>query len=163
MLFCLQAKRYKKRKKNVWFPGYVYKTYAFALVDQIQNKLFKAYNPYMHMYTDKQLIPMNEELYVDDNTCIKIDSRAFVTQPMMVDDDELGNSWIRGLTCGEEFSKLTVFQRNLLKMYYEDGLSDQKIADRTGMHINTIHKQRKKSIQIVKETVDELRKDGHYE
>jgi DNA-directed RNA polymerase specialized sigma24 family protein len=160
MLFIQQMKRYKKRKKEVWFPGYLYKSYGFALVVHI-NKKFKPLEPYMHMYTEKQIIPMQEDIHVDDDTCIELDERKFTKQPSLVDDDKIGNSWVRGLTCGDEFTKLTALQRLIIKLYYHDDSNDRKIAEKINMHINTIHKQRKRAVQIIQDTMDELFRGGY--
>lgn len=81
---------------------------------------------------------------------------------MMEMDEELDINWVRGLTCGEEFKELTHLQRLILKLNYEDGWTDGKIADMMGIHINTIFRQRKKADAIVKETVEKLIQEGFY-
>lgn len=160
LLFIQQMQRYKKIKKNVYFSGYLCNSYGFAVVDYVMKRM-KSKEPYVIKYNTYQIIPMQEEVYVDDASSIDINERTLYNTPMMLDDDELGNSWVRGLTCGEEFMKLNHFQRLILKLYYQDDMSDGKIAKLMNMHINTIHNHRKRAIKIVEQEAIRISKEGY--
>lgn len=157
MLFLQQARRYKKTRKNVNFPGYLYNSYRYAVKNHI-TKLFKAYEPYMHM--PGKLKALYEDVSGDETTLIPIDDITLEDTPIMMLDDELGNNWVRGLTCGEEFEDLTPLQRLILKMHYQEGMSDRKIADQLGLHINTVFRQRTKTIKQVEDNVERIQKEG---
>lgn len=159
-LLLKQALRWKRKSKKIGFTGYLYNSYRFALFRRI-NQILKPYDPYLHNFEEMERF--EDESHVDGNTVIKLDQSWFIQEPMLIDDDELGNSWVRGLTCSDEFRYISPLQRYILKLYYEEGLSDQKIADRFSMHINTIHNHRKKAIKTVQETVARLKEEGYYD
>jgi RNA polymerase sigma factor (sigma-70 family) len=161
-LFLRQAKRYKKKRKHVNFAGYLYNSYRYAVIDYI-NKRVRKYDPYLHMYSKYELPAFNDELYIDSKTEIDINEITISDVTQIVDDDTLGNSWVRGLTCGPEFRDLNDFQRLILKLHFEDKMTDGKIAERFNMHINTIHKHRKRAENIIKETRERLFKEGYDE
>lgn len=162
LMFIKQAKQYKNISKNINFPGYLYNSYGYAVAAFITRRM-KKYDPYNHMYTQKQLLHLQEDRYVDKDTEIHLDEKAFQTLPMLAEDDELGNSWVRGITCGPEFKDLTPLQRHILKLYYEDNMTDKQIASQFAMHINTIHNNRKRAIKKIEEAMERLRKEGYEE
>jgi DNA-directed RNA polymerase specialized sigma24 family protein len=148
------------QKKNRTFGGYLYNSYCYALANHII-KMLKMDEPYIKM--PKELMRLADDYLKDDKSDIEIDDSIFVQAPMIFMEDEIGNSWVRGLTCGEEFKELTPLQRLIIKLNYYDGLSDGKIADMMGIHINTIFRQRTKARKIVKETKHKLLNEGHDE
>lgn len=160
MLLLIQAQRYEKTKKSVDFNGYLYNSYRFAVKNWIQ-KLTKPSEPYMHMHDE--LLGFAEDSFADEDSEIEVNEDLFAAPPMIEMDEEIGNSWVRGITCGEEFKDLTPLQRLIIKLHYHDGLTDGKIAEMMGIHINTIFRQRKKAGQIIEQTTEELIQKGYYD
>ena len=158
MLFIQQAMRYKKIRKKVGFTGYLYNSYRYAVIHYIR-KLFKTAEPLVHFRMKRA----HEDVVVDQKSYIKIDDSIFVKEPIIEIDDELGNSWIRGLTCGEEFQSLTPLQRLILKLYYDEGYTDGEIGEKLNMHINTVFRQRKKASLKVQEEVKRLMEEEYDE
>lgn len=158
MLLLQQAMRYKKTNRT--FGGYLYNSYRFAVANHII-KLLKPAEPYIHM--PKELMRIADDRLKDDTSDIKINDSIFTDAPMIFMDEELGNSWVRGITCGDEFKNLSPLQRMIIKLNYYDGWSDGKIADMMGIHINTIFRQRKKADKIVQDTVHQLLQEDNDE
>jgi RNA polymerase sigma factor (sigma-70 family) len=158
MLLLTQAMRYEKG--NRVFGAYLYHSYRFAVKNYIK-KIQKPAEPYIHM--PKELMRLADDQLKDNDANIEINDSIFVQAPMIFMDEELGNSWVRGLTCGDEFKELTPLQRLIIKLNYYDGLSDGKIADMMGIHINTIFRQRTKAGKIVRDTVHKLLNEGYDE
>jgi len=158
ILFLKQASRYKKTNRN--FSAYLYNSYRYAVMNWIEG-MQKKNDPYVQM--PEQLLRIAEDCYEDKDGNIEINDSIFATEPMIMIDDALGNSWVRGITCGEEFKDLTTLQRLILKLHNHEGYSDGKIADMMGTHINTIFRQRKRAIATVQETVEQLKEEGYYQ
>lgn len=157
VLFLQQAMRYKKTNRS--FGAYIYGSYRFAVKNYIK-KIQKPAEPYIHM--PKDLMRVADDQLKDDESEVDLKDSIFAEAPMIMMDEELGNSWVRGLTCGEEFKDLTPLQRLIIKLNYYDGWSDGRIADKMGIHINTIFRQRTKANKTVKETVERLVQEGYY-
>jgi RNA polymerase sigma factor (sigma-70 family) len=157
VLLLTQAMRYKKEDRV--FGAYLYHSYRFAVKNYIK-KLQKPAEPYIHM--PRELMRIADDRLKDNDADIEIKDYLFAQAPMIFMDEEIGNSWVRGLTCGEEFKELTPLQRMIIKLNYHDGMTDGKIADMMGIHINTIFRQRKKADKIVKATVERLVEEGYY-
>lgn len=144
-LFIVLAKRYKKKGKNLFFGGYLYSSYKYELYRRI---LMLTTDPLVHRadmnleYYDESY--MNDEEMVLDEPCI------YTNEPVMVIDDDLGNSWVRGLTCTEAFEDLSPTERLILKLKYYDNLTDIEISQRMGLHRNTIRAHRLKAIDKIK-------------
>jgi DNA-directed RNA polymerase specialized sigma24 family protein len=158
-MFLKVAKKYKKVKKNVDFNGYLYNYYRF----EVANFIKKLLQPdEMYVKHPDRLIRIADDLLGDDDSVIELQDSILMNLPIMQMEEELDINWVRGFTCGEEFKELSQLQRLIIKLNYEDGWSDGKIADMMGIHINTIFRQRKKADAIVKETVEKLIQEGFY-
>lgn len=153
-LLLRQALRYKKTNRS--FGGYLYNSYRYAVANFIEDTMKKD-EPYIHLYKDMKRVA--EDQLEDGDAKIDIKEAVFAKTPMIYFDEEIGNSWVRGLTCGDEFKTLTPLQRLIIKLNYYDGWSDGKIADKMGTHINTIFRQRKKAGRIVRETSERLKQE----
>ena len=153
MLLLIQATRYQKTKKHVDFTGYLYRSYRYAVYNHF-DKMLKKKDPHNHLAD--YLVRFQDDVYGDDDSEIEVDESIFAAAPMIQLDDELGNSWVRGITCGDEFKDLTPLQRMILKLHYQDGVTDGKIANMMGIHINTIFRQRKKAMLTIEETIAKL-------
>jgi DNA-directed RNA polymerase specialized sigma24 family protein len=156
-LFIRQMVRYKHKRRKVFFTGYLYNSYRYAVLNYLKDK-FKSYEPYM--YPSRRLVAYQDDVYEDADTEIQLDYRTFSTQPMLASDDDLGYTWVRGFNCRDEFKRLNQWQRLILKLYYADEMNDREIAVYMNMHINTIHNHRKKAEHIVQETAEYLQSGG---
>lgn len=156
-LFLQQAMRYEDKGRT--FGGYLNNSYRYEVARWII-KLMKKDEPYIKIR--KELMRIADDHLHDEQSDVDVQDSIFAQAPMIFMDEELGNSWVRGLTCGEEFKDLTPLQRLIIKLNYYDGWSDGRIADKMGIHINTIFRQRTKAGKIVKETVDRLKQEGFY-
>lgn len=159
-IFLKVAMRYEKVKEKVDFNGYLYNYYRYEVANFIK-KLLQPEELYVK-HPDR-LVRIADDLLGDDDSVIELQDSILLNLPMMQMDEELDINWVRGLTCGEEFKELTQLQRLILKLNYEDGWSDGKIADMMGIHINTIFRQRKKADATVRETVEKLIQEGFYQ
>lgn len=144
-ILLLMAGRYKKRGKKINFCGYVYSSFKFE-VYRMLSKL--TMDPLVHGCD--LALRFNDEAYIDEDNDVESDDAIYIEELMMILDEELGNSWVRGLTCGEEFEELTPIERLILRMKYQEGRTDIYIADRLQMHRNTVRTQRIKAIDKIK-------------
>ena len=161
VLFLTQVKKYNsKRKGKVRFTGYLYNSYRYVVKNHVE-RILKPKDPLTHKR--QNVIHFQDDRFEDENSEIEINDRIFNDDIRILEDDELGNNWVRGITCGEEFRKLNPFQRLILKLHYEDGYSDGEIGEKLGLHINTIFRQRRATCQIVQKTVQDLIKEGYYD
>lgn len=154
-IFLQKAKLYKHTKEDVWFPGYIKKAFRFGVYHYI-NKIRRSGDPYTR--GPKKFIYLQDDTHYSEETLIRINPEAFVTTPIMQLDDELGNSWVRGITCAEEFLPLTPLQRLIVKMALFEGKSDRLIAEYTRLHINTINRHKLRAIRKIKEERERLLK-----
>ncbi|MDK2600618.1 hypothetical protein QO179_24300 [Bacillus stercoris] len=136
-----KAMKYKKKKRTVDFSGYLYGVYRYEVCNYIQ-RLLKPDELYVKR--PAELMRIADDRLFDEDSNIEVEDSIFVKSPMIQMDEEIGNSWVRGITCGDEFKDLTPLQRMIIKLNYYDGYTDGKIADMMGIHINTIFRQRKK-------------------
>jgi DNA-directed RNA polymerase specialized sigma24 family protein len=152
-LFLKQVKKFKKISINIDFSGYLYNSYGFKVKNWIK-KIRTPKEPYMHMYDE--VMSFAEDVYVGDEGDYEVNEYLYAASPIIEVDEEIGNSWVRGLSCGDEFKDLTPLQRLIIKLHDYDGMTDGKIAESLGIHINTIFRQRKKVAKIVKQTMKEI-------
>lgn len=150
------AKRYKKEKKNVFFTAYVADSYKYEVYRYLKSASMNVKEPYSK---PRKMIYINDETHYNEDTLIKLDERAFSTSPIQQLDDEIGNSWVRGIACGNEFRTLTPLQRLIIKLSIIDEMSDRQIAERTRLHINTVNRQKLKAIKLVREAREKPLKD----
>jgi RNA polymerase sigma factor (sigma-70 family) len=143
-IFLLIAKRYKKRRGKANFCGYLYNVYKYEVYRRIVSMTS---DPLVHRidlnesYND--LCCMNEEEQILNEPAIYTD------EILMVLDEQLGNNWVRGLTCGEAFEILDPTERLILKLKYVERLTDIEIGRMMGVHRNTIRLQREKAIDTI--------------
>ena len=154
ILFLELARRYEKQGKT--FGGYLYNYYHYRVENYVTN-LMKKKEPYIHM--QKELLRIADDLLKDDTSDVDVRDSIFIKAPMMKMEEELDNSWVRGLTCGDEFKDLTPLQRLIIKLNYHDGWTDGKIATKLGTHINTVFRQRTKASKLVKEAVERMKEE----
>jgi RNA polymerase sigma factor (sigma-70 family) len=138
------AKRFTRHKKKVNFCGYLYNAFRFELARRIKSITI---DPLTHRSDFNLSYDDNEYLNDEDSAG---DEASYMTEPMMALEEDLGNSWQRGLTCSDTFADLTQLQRIILKLYYIDGESDTSIANRLNLHRNTVKSQRLKAKEILR-------------
>ncbi len=147
MLFLQQATRYEKQKEDIYFTGYLYNSYRYALRVYLE----KAYG---YIYVEKDFIPFEEEEHADTESLIEIDDRDLIDTPRISfeEDGEFGNSWVRGLTCHPIFLALSPIERIILSQWYMEKKSDKKIAEMIGMNETTVFHKRKRAVEKLKGT-----------
>jgi RNA polymerase sigma factor (sigma-70 family) len=138
------AKRFTRHKKKVNFCGYLYNAFRFELARRIKSITI---DPLTHRSDFNLSYDDNEYLNDEDSAG---EEASYMTEPMMALEEDLGNSWQRGLTCSDTFADLTQLQRIILKLYYIDGESDTSIANRLNLHRNTVKSQRLKAKEILR-------------
>ncbi len=135
------AKRFKKKgKKN--FCGYVYNTFRYEIARRI-----------MDITRDPLVFSMGSNIRFDDEVYETEDDEVTAPiqgMPMVVDDDELGNNWVLGHTCSEEFLGLTRLERLILKMSLVDQLDDTVIGQKLSMHRHTIRTKKEKGMEKIR-------------
>lgn len=96
---------------------------------------------------------VDEESYIEDDQTVhelelhynKIsnNSACFKSKSTNIKDDEfLDNNWINGVTCGEVFSCLNAFEREIIILWYIDKKTDTEIANMFGVCRGTINRRR---------------------
>lgn len=153
------AKRYKKRKKNVNFTGYLHATYMWELKTVIKRLMY--HHDYLRRYRKK--VWKEDIAGEEDNYSFEMPIEKIMQDNINID---LDLSWIHGIGCDELFLDLTVFERQILVWHDIEGLSDNQITKKTGMHINTIAKKRHAIYDKIKDKItdkegDAAREDLH--
>jgi predicted DNA-binding protein YlxM (UPF0122 family) len=138
------CKRYVKQNDGANFCGYTYNTFRY----EIHRRIIDIVKDPLAFMSDFN-ISFDETQYITQDTDTYIDNEEISNVPMAIEDDELGNNWIRGLSCDDMFYNLTPLQRLILKKYYIEGYSDPKIADKLCMHKNTIYRNRMKAEDVI--------------
>lgn len=139
------ARRWKKQGKKKNFCGYMYNAFRYELHRSVSPTLRNPLNN-----KAEAVIRFDDDEYISSGDLI-VDNIIPSDTLVMIMEEELDNSWIRGITCGDLFTELTPLQRLILRDFYYEGLTDQKIADKTGMHIQTIRKHRRRAVSIINE------------
>jgi len=151
LLLLQQAKRYEKKGNKINFCGYLYNSYRYAL-----------YHYYKWLFEDlgvSSYTSLDEAIdqQQDDETEIEIeDSWFFKDKYFEKEENELGFNWIHNRTTTFPFNKLSVYERTILSLYYEQKLTDKEIAERTGLHHITIHGHRNR----IKDKLEDLLASG---
>lgn len=79
------------------------------------------------------------ELSSNDNTILKEGAH-----------DDLDLDWINGNKGKDIFKQLERTEREILKLYYYDGLTDKQVGDKIGFCMSTINKRRNKILEKLK-------------
>ncbi len=139
------AKRFKKQGKKKNFCGYVYNTFRYEIARRI-----------MDITRDPLVFRIHSNIRFDDEiyeTEEEDTTSSIPGMPVVEDDDDLGNNWVLGHTCSEEFLDLTRLERLVLKMSLVDGIEDTIIAQKLGMHRHTIKNKKDKGIEKIRQSV----------
>lgn len=141
LAFFILIGRWVKKKGKSNFCGYLYNSFRYearrSISDLIKDPIVNNLN--LRYYDDE-----NEQSEVD-----VLDKFSMENTIMLSLEEEIDSNWVRGLTCSEEFLELTTLQRMILKEYYMERMPDRVIAEKTGLHINTIFRNRTKAVGIL--------------
>lgn len=74
-------------------------------------------------------------------------------QQMIEDNDKgiLNLDWLNGVKGNDIFKELTRTEREILKLYYYDNLTDKEVSERLGYCMSTINKKRNKIIDTIRD------------
>lgn len=135
ILFMTLAKRYKPMNKS--FCGYLYNAYCFEVARHI--KKFTE-NPANIHYRNSEYEDYIQRTSVDEimSNDLPLEDRLFEDASGIPD-----SSWISGETCSEAFQELSPYERKLLIKYYLEDYNDRQIAEKFGMHVNTVNQKRR--------------------
>lgn len=138
ILFLTLARRYKSMKKS--FCCYVLNAFRYEVFRHIQKFTRNPINiPYRNVSYEGVFDSSNHEILCDD----VVSEDDFYTNQMGLPD----TTWIQGLSCSDDFSCLTPFERKILVKYYLECYSDKKIAEEFGLHMNTANIDRHKALK----------------
>lgn len=133
-LFVVLAKRYKQMGKS--FCGYLYNAYYHEVSRHIKSFIKNPANiHYRNSEYEEYMQKSVDEFQKED---IPFDERLFEDEGGIPD-----SSWINGETCSEVFEGLTPLERRLLVKYYLEDYNDRQVAEKFGMHINTVNQKRR--------------------
>lgn len=74
-------------------------------------------------------------------------------------NQELDIDWINGAKGNEIFKSLTRTEREILKYYYYDNLTDKEVGERIGFCMSTINKKRNKILEKIKLKMEEIKNE----
>lgn len=139
-LFMILARRYKQMGRN--FCGYLYNSYCYEVARHVKKFIDNPANiHYRNMEYEDYMQKAADEFTVED---IPFEERLF--------ENEIGipdTSWISGLGCSEVFEQLTPLERKLIVKYYLEDFNDRQIAEKLGMHINTVNARRRSAVERI--------------
>lgn len=154
-LFIEKVHRYKKKSVKISFGGYLYNSFRYDVFRYLQKTVF---SEDMLNQEEQRVEDYLDELSYEEDFTVYDD--AFYESIMK--EDKLTVQWALG-HCHELFDCLSVFERNILKMHYYDKLTDGKVADMMGLHINTIFQKRKKAVATLQSELEFMTKIGEME
>ncbi len=140
------AKRYKKKGSKHNFCGYLYNVFRYDL-----------YRRVLAMTRDPAVFSLLDNVSYNDTSYINLDSdftdqdELYIDMPYIANEDDcLDYNWIQGYTCDDAFDGLSKLDRYILKLSYEDGVTDVDIAKKLGMHRHTIRTKKRDAIEKVR-------------
>lgn len=146
LLFLNLINRYKKKKKEINFNGYLYNSYRYEVYRYLKKSIF-----------NNDFLLMKNETLLDEN--IKDDTNVVYEKSLYdhfydseMSRDELGIFWING-RCGELFKQLDTFERIIIRDHDFLKMTDSEIAKRYGYHRNSIGKKRNKAYVKIKKEI----------
>jgi RNA polymerase sigma factor (sigma-70 family) len=149
LLILEMAKRYKKGTSL--FVAYLAKGFVYELGRRLieLTKDFLTYRPSLHLSTYNDFLDYTNDAVTEEEPTLDAQDDTEI---------DLDANWILGATCSPAFSTLNQFERVLLKMYYEEKLTDKQIAKITGYHYITIHRKRNAAVVKLKKALEKENK-----
>ncbi len=151
-IFLGTLRRYRSRNNENFLVPYILKSFPYALTRRVQ-QLIK--DPLVNLASDKILsletLGSIHERNADYNPFMNRPSVRDVVKHLTtsmeenvqdVEEDELGNSWLRGDSCDERLSILTRSERKILKRFYHLQMTDNQISKELGVSYNTAIRRR---------------------
>lgn len=137
LILLQQAKRYENTGKAN-FCGYLYNSYRFAVLHYYK-WLFEdlLHNERTELTADVESIDESADVEV-------LDEWFFEDRYFEGEEEELGFDWIHNKTATFPFNRLSVYERTVLFLYYEKGMTDKEVSEITGFHQDTMFTHRKK-------------------
>lgn len=128
------AQRFKKQSEKKNFCGYVNSCYHLYL-----------FNHYKYLFEDLlysyRIDPLDD--IKDENSEITIKEEWFQDLYFLNETQELGFNWILGRTAEYPFDQLNQFERTILSLYDDKGLTYEEAGAQMGYHRDTIYRNRK--------------------
>ena len=153
--FLALLRRYRSRNNQNYLIPYILKSFPYAMTRRVQ-ALIK--DPLVNLASDKldSLVPGDDGAQYGDHrradniTVLARGSRhnlealsfSYEQSAAALNDDELGNTWLRGEVCDDAFDCLTYAERKILKAFYFEELTDAEIAEELGVSYNTAIRRR---------------------
>lgn len=139
-LFIVLARRYKQMGRN--FCGYLYNSYCYEVARHVKKFIDNPANiHYRNTEYEDYMQKSVDEFTVEDKP---FDERLFENDMGIPD-----TSWISGLGCSEVFEQLMPLERKLLIKYYLEDFNDRQIAEKFGIHINTVNARRRSATEKI--------------
>ena len=134
-----QALRYEKQGTKKNFFGYIANSFMY----RIKHYYKWVFADLLASATREFDVDVDNE--IDEFSEIQIDDDWFVEDVYFANEqEELGFNWIHGKTTTFPFNQLSKYERTVLYLHDEKGMTDKEIAHTTGFHEDTIFSHRKK-------------------
>lgn len=144
------CRRYVKKSKKKNFCGYLYNVFRYELHRRLAETTRDPLT-----YSASNTVSFNDTEHLTPDVDLYDDGDRIDWTPVLKVEEDLGNNWVRGLTCDKMFLDLTTLQRLIIKEAYMNGYSDYKIANDLGMHRNTILRNRMKAEDVIADSMGE--------
>ena len=146
-----QANRFTKKKKRVGFVGYLNNSFRFEL-----RRVLDSHTRDPLTYSSTRIISYNDTENIDNGSNFADTPYFMEDEYLAIMDEELDINWIYGSTCHPVFKNLAPLDRLILRMSHLENMSDVEISRKTGFHVNTIRKRKKKAIKDIEKKMEEL-------
>lgn len=141
------ANRYAKKGKKHNFCGYLYNVFRYDLYRRV---LAMTRDPAVFSLLDN--IPYNDINYVNMDSDFTDQDELYIDVPFIDEEgDSLDHNWVHGYTCNDAFDVLSKLERYILKLSYEDEMTDIDIGKKLSMHRHTIRTKKAYAIQKVRD------------
>ena len=146
-LFIAMLRRYRSINNQNFLIPYILKSFPYALSRRVR-QIIK--DPLVNLASDKILslhAPMPTDATDYGRRPNVKDWVGFLTtsyeqSAIQVDEDELGNAWLRGESCHQAFENLTYSERKIIRSFYHLQKTDAQIAYDLGVSYNTAIRRR---------------------
>lgn len=143
-LFMTLARRYRQMGRN--YCGYVYNAYCYEVARHVKKFIDNPANiHYRNIEYEEYIHKSVNETTVEDKP---FEERLFINDLGIPD-----TAWINGIGCSEVFEQLTPLERRLIIKYYLEDCNDRQIAEKLGMHINTVNARRRSAVEYIADTL----------
>lgn len=141
------AKKYRSNTPS--FHLYINKVFNYYLKNRIEHLLKDTYNRNAIEEIDDELI-FTEIDYVYNEIADKLDYHYATRScriPMIKSKEIFDMNWVNGITCSDMFKSLSKLDRSIIKLYYIDKLTDERIANKLGYRSRVSINRRRSKIK----------------